>query len=125
MKRDIQLIRHLLLLIEESQIFDGIRLTQPSVGLIGITQWNVDAAAYNLTHMLEAGFLAGRITDARMPLISKLTWKGHDLLDDIRDPYVWSKALARLTIISSANIDLVVTLARAEARSRLGLLAES
>jgi hypothetical protein len=122
MKRDIELIRDLLLCIEESDVFNGTRLIQPEIGMIGITTWNVNEAGYNLTQLVEAGFIAGNVSEEPMPLISKLTWKGHDLLDDLRDPDVWKKTKSQLKAVSGGSFDLVMALARAEARSRLGLL---
>jgi hypothetical protein len=122
MKRDIELIRDLLLCIEESEIFNGTRLIKPEIGMIGITTWNVNEALYNITQLVEAGFIAGNVSEDQMPFISKLTWTGHDLLDDIRDPDVWKKTKNRLKAVSGGSVDLLMALARAEARLRLGLL---
>lgn len=45
---------------------------------------------YHLNMLVEAGYMTGKIA-MNAPVISKLTWQGHELLDDIRAPDIWAK----------------------------------
>jgi hypothetical protein len=85
MKRDMDLIRKILVEIEESSIegvpeFDGY---EPA---------NV---AYHCRLLLDAGLITAADVsshDGEAYLISGLTWAGHDFLDAARNETVWNKA---------------------------------
>jgi hypothetical protein len=124
MKRDMDMVRDLLLAIESDPQFDGIRQLQPEPGDIGITEANYSEAAYHLTLLVEAGMVEGR-TAMRMPIISKLTWQGHEFLDDIRSPEIWRKAKEGAGKVGRASIGFLWDLAKAYAKrlaqEKLGL----
>jgi len=54
-------------------------------------------------------------------VLNKLTWEGHEFLDDIRDQGIWNKTKERLKDIPSASIPVIVEIAKAEIKKRLGL----
>jgi hypothetical protein len=91
MKRDMDLIRTLLLWIESDQQLDGTRqvqLDQPND--IGITDHSYEEVAYHLNHLIDKGYVKG-LYAAQMPFVNQLTWAGHDFLDSVRDPEIWAK----------------------------------
>jgi len=125
MKHDIELMRDLLLGIEEADEFDGTRQIQPVVGMLAVRKDNYSQAAYLLTQLVEAGFVDGRNSTMPMPTISRLTWHCHELLDIIRIirvPDVWAKLKARMVTVSSVSIEMLGKLAQAEVGARLGLV---
>ena len=86
MKRNMDLIRDLLLLIEE-QDKDSSELKLP-------LEMDRTVVVYHLDLMEQAGFTKNNIHYAdNKPLwiYSKLTWDGHDFLDSIRNDTVWNK----------------------------------
>jgi hypothetical protein len=50
-----------------------------------------------------------------------LTWKGHEFLDDIRDPGVWQKTKERTKGVASVGVGFLWEIAKAEVRAKLGL----
>jgi hypothetical protein len=124
MKRDIELMRDLLLCIEAADGFDGARQIQPVVGMLTVRKDNYSQAAYLLTQLVEAGFIDRNKSTMPMPTISRLTWHGHEFLDIIRDPDVWAQLKARMVTVSSVSIELLGKLAQAEVGARLGLVHE-
>lgn len=56
-----------------------------------------------------------------MPVVNKLTWQGHELLDDIRDPDIWNKTKERAKVLSGVGVAFVWEIAKAEIKKKLGL----
>jgi Hypothetical protein (DUF2513) len=122
MRRDVDLVRDLLLQIEEDPRFDGTKWVHPATpDDIGITGHTFEEVAYHLTMMVEEGFVTGNIGMELIPSINKLTWKGHEFLDDIRDPYIWKKSKERAKVLMSVSIAFAWELAKAEIKRKLGL----
>ena len=86
MKRDWEIIRQVLISVEEDKFDEFVKETA-----------QVDVVIQNSVLLLEAGFLKGSyeylFADDRDKTldIDGLTWKGHELLDTIRSKPVWDK----------------------------------
>ena len=84
MKRDMELIRLLLLRQESGEAPKEL------------AAYSRDDVLYNLAQMGDAGFICASFSpDAETPdnvLIHRLTWAGHDFLDATRDSKIWKKA---------------------------------
>ena len=122
MKRDMDLIRDLLLKIESDPLYDGTRwvpVNKPAD--LGISNHSPEEVGYHLTMLIEAGLIKGKSGVELMPVLNKLTWEGHEFLDDIRDQGIWNKTKERLKDIPSASIPVIVEIAKAEIKKRLGL----
>ena len=83
---------------------------------------------YQLVLLVEAGFLNGQITlpNSNLPIfgpiaVARLTWQGHEFLDDIRDPQIWSKTKERAKAVASVGIGFLWEIAKAEIKKKLGL----
>ncbi|MGC2742832.1 MAG: DUF2513 domain-containing protein [Candidatus Angelobacter sp.] len=118
MKRDMDLVRELLLEIDNAPELDGQRwLPGENISIEGCSPEEI---CYHLNMLVEAGYITGKIAMA-MPVISKLTWQGHELLDDIRDPDIWAKTKEKAKAISGIGIALMWELAKAEIKKKLGI----
>jgi hypothetical protein len=112
------LVRDILLEIDKTPELDGSRWV-PGEN-ITIEGHSREELAYHLNMLVEAGFIRGEYTmDA--PLISKLTWQGHEFLDNVRDPDIWSKTKERAKKLSAIGLALLGELAKAEIKKKLGL----
>ena len=56
-----------------------------------------------------------------IPAISKLTWQGHEFLDNIKDPGIWGKTKKRVEGLPSVALKVVAAIAEAEVKKHLGL----
>lgn len=126
MKRDMDLVRDLLLGIERDPQFDGTRMLSPTKPKdLGITNHSMEEVSYHLAMLVEAGFVSGKATGLRIgtniPVISKLTWQGHEFLDDIRDPDIWTKTMERTKGLTSVGLAFVWEIAKAEIKTKLHL----
>ena len=86
MKRDMDLVRRLLFLIEEqNDTFSELKLPQDIDKTIAI---------YHLNLMEQAGLTENNIkyaSDEPYWVYSQLTWEGHDFLDSIKNDTIWDK----------------------------------
>lgn len=114
MKRDMDLVRNLLLAIESHPQLDGTGAIQPEEpGELGITDHSFEEVAYHLAMLIEAGLVEGQMTPMqRLPVISKLTWRGHDFLDTIRDPAIWRETKEGAKKAGGFSLELLSALAK-------------
>lgn len=90
MKRDLGLVRDLLLIIEEKQQNQPIQLSSND-GL----DYDDKEIQYNLSLMLDAQLIKGKDVssfEGLDVLINGITWQGHDFLDSARNKQVWEIA---------------------------------
>lgn len=112
MTRDMDLVRELLLAIDRDPVFDGLHQMEPDApDPLGITEYTYEQVAYHLTLLIEAGMVVGK-SGMRMPIITRLTWQGHDFLDSVRDPEIWAKTKKGALAAGGFTIDLIADLAK-------------
>ena len=88
MKRDMGLIREILLRIEETEEPSGSQ----EFRMEGFSKQETD---YNLNLLITGGLVEGQVARAFgnncSIFVDGLTWYGHDFLDAIRDDSIWKK----------------------------------
>ena len=90
MKRDMDLVRTLMLRLEEMHQAPRTTYTiPPDANKLTVDDTNIDKIGLHILMLINAGFIDCR----RMPQgefkFKGLTWKGHDFLDSVRDDQVW------------------------------------
>jgi hypothetical protein len=85
MKRDMDLIRQILLRVEEGE------------RTVATEDYTEDQILYHCELAIEAGLLEGRVIRGAQggvaaARIRKLTWAGHEFLDAARDQKIWNQA---------------------------------
>ena len=125
MKRDMDLIRELLL-----KIADADKPIAFSKMVPGRKERDKDyeIAAYHMQMLIEAGLVRAidaSTNDGKEWLNLELTWHGHDFLESIRDPTVWENTKDGAKKLGGVSLDVLVSLAKAylkaEAKKRLGI----
>ncbi len=122
MKRDMELIRTILLKVEADPRFDG-SVNPTDAATLSITDYSNAEVIYHLVMLVEAGFLDGNTKMRSMGNVPifKLTWAGHEFLDNVRDPEVWHKTKARVAATAGVALSVIAEIAKAEIMKRLGL----
>ena len=85
MKSDMDLVRNLLFLIEDTKIGEVLKVPD---------DMDREVVAYHLKIMEQAGYVINKIryADNKPYLIySEITWDGQELLDSIKNESVWRK----------------------------------
>jgi len=115
------LIRALLLRIEQDPTLDGTRWVGFTPAELGMEDRSPNEVGYHLDLLIEAGFVQGKSHGETIPAICKLTWQGHEFLDSIRDPGVWISTKERIKGLASVTLPVIAAIAEAEIKRRLGL----
>lgn len=130
MKRDMNLVRALLLHLESRLPGDensAILITKhmPDFDDADAPEY-ADRVIYHAVLLLEAGLIVGTARETeQLPCaydveIERMTWEGHDFLDSIRSDKVWRRVRERLaTVGGEASLDVVKQLAVQIARDLL------
>ncbi len=119
-KRDMELIRDILLKVEGDPRMDGSRFVVfDTSDFEGYSQAEI---AYHIDLLFENDFVKGVATlDAPAAAISRLTWRGHEFIADTRDPGIWEKVKERTKGLPDVAISAIWEIAKAEVRKRLNL----
>lgn len=117
MKRDNDLIKTILLFVEgsESKVF----FSQDAFPEGFPDDVPFDVVAYHSCLLLEHGLILGNLTNQSVT-INRLTWAGHDFLDDARDATLWNTAKQNAGKLSfTAFREVVKELAKTAAKVAL------
>jgi hypothetical protein len=121
MKRDMDLIRQLLLKVEALNLQQGTTaFFEASASELQVEGYTPDQIAYNLDLLFDERFVKGERGMTQFG-IAGLTWQGHELLDDIRDPEIWRRTKERTKAIAGLGLSFVWEIAKAEIKTTLGL----
>ncbi len=118
MKRDMDLIREMLLAIESAP--HGFA---PKIKIQGYTQEEI---GYHAVLLEEAGL--AKVNDITMEgsetpeaIVERLTWAGHEFLDSARDNRIWNQAKDKITKIGGASLQIWVMVLAGYIKQELGL----
>lgn len=116
MKRDMDLVREILLAVEASESPDGwITLELPERAPAELS--------YHVMLLHEAGMLIGMdlsTLDGTEWQPERLTYQGHEFLDTIRDSEVWKRTKAGAEQAGVASVAFVWDLAKAYGKQVIG-----
>lgn len=121
MKRDMDLIRELLLAIEkQDENPDGwIDFDQ-----LGLSDYPLKMLSYHVMLLKQAGLVeaqdfADPNPDGFLWLPKTITWNGHEFLDTIRDPEIWRRTRESARRAGGFSLDIVKGLAKGFIRKKL------
>ena len=121
MKRDMDLVRELLLRIEAQHIAAGsVLLLLYDRPPLKAENENMDEIAYAMRMIEGAGFLD--LTDTQPAIgvaLLGLSWRGHDFLDSVRDPEIWRKAKDGAQKAGGFTVGLLGELAKGLIRTQI------
>jgi hypothetical protein len=118
-KRDMDLVREVLIGIENDNRLDGTQFLR-----FALPDRDPHEVGYTVDRLIHAGLVTGsrdRRAHGQAPMVSGLTWEGHEFLDNIRDPGVWEETKERAKPLLSVSLAVLAELAKAEIKKRLGL----
>lgn len=114
MRRDMDLIRELMLKLEELPFSLGsVHTLTPGEEVMIFDGYSSDEIRYHLDLLIEAGFLvtAGGNMDGDTYL-ERLSIAGHDFVDSVRSPEVWAKTKKGAEAAGGFTVDLLKDLAK-------------
>lgn len=119
MKRDMDLIREILLAVEELD-------TPTETEALSLPGRSAQDVLHHAVLLVEAGLIKaeiGRYVGGGMDcLVERLTWAGHEFLDAARDETVWRKVRGKAGQVGgTVTLDLLMALLKAAVAERLGV----
>lgn len=112
MKRDMDLVRLILLELEALGQFPNGYYSIKVDELNCSDEYSYEVIAGHMQMMHGAGLYATYRTKNHWRLFVGLTWQGHDLLDSIRDPEIWSMTKDGAEKAGGFTIELLADLAK-------------
>lgn len=116
MKRDMDLIRTLLLEIEDKHDGSGRDVK------IKIEGRSHEEVTEHLFMLDEAGLIEGRDAShlqGRHMLVLRMTWHGHEFLDGIRDPKIWAETKEGAKKVGAFSLDVLSAIARGIVKKKI------
>jgi Hypothetical protein (DUF2513) len=118
MKRDMDLIRDLLLAVEGGQ--KNFNFASKAFALAvgfpdetGLSDEESSQKVHHINLLQKAGFIElVTVSATDQFFVSGLTWEGHDLVDSIRDPNTWKKTKEGAFAAGGWTFDLLRDLAK-------------
>lgn len=121
MKRDMDLVRKILIQINE---FDHGFVSDPFV----VEGYSDEEVGYNCFILAEAGLIIAEEntsygSDVRSPTAQpiRLTWEGHEFVDKILDDDIWSNAKTAVSKVGDASLGIWSTVLTQIILKNLGL----
>lgn len=125
MRRDMALVREVLLKVEALDVPPGAKVVlrgyrgfdedEADIQVDGFEAGDVDR---HLRLLVDAGFLTGKIASDGV-VTEGLSWAGCEFLDTVRSPEVWKKTEAAASKIGGVGITVLTEVAKAVAKSLL------
>lgn len=119
MKRDLDLLRNMLLLIEESMP----EITNDDFAELSD---NPQLIAFHIQLLIDAGFIAyydaSTIGNPNYFIITRMTFAGCEYLDSVRSTKIWEQAKQKLSAVGgSATLDVITSLCADLVKAQLGI----
>jgi len=118
MKRDMDLIRAILLAVESDP--HGIA---PKIEIPDYTEEQIGYHAFllgeaGLAEVRDVTSYSGKSPEAQ---VTRLTWAGHEFLDSARDNHIWNQAKDIIGKVGSASMQIWIAVLTQLAQKKLGL----
>jgi len=117
MKRDMDLIRSILLKVEESK--------RPwCEGIMEVAGYELGAVTYHLRLLIQAGYITAlELPDSNTEYgyllqDAQMTWLGHEFLEQVRDPEIWRRTKDGAEKVGSWSFSFLGSLAKGLAKQK-------
>ena len=118
MKRDMDLIREMLLAIEAHPSGFGLKIEIPNY-----TEEQINYHAFLLGEagLAEVSSITTNYSKSPEAMVKHLTWAGHEFLDSARDNTIWNQAKDKIGMIGGAAIQVWIDLIIEQGKKQLGI----
>ncbi|MEH2517658.1 hypothetical protein V1279_003231 [Bradyrhizobium sp. AZCC 1610] len=129
MKRDLDLVREIMLALENSPQLNGRAFREGYASEFAkLEGHNDDVLAYHMMLIIDEGWIDGeyRRTSGQF-VLTRITADGHDFLDSTRQPDIWAKAKSIAKSSGAETLrfawDIAKSIAKAEITRHLGQIS--
>jgi len=121
MKRDMDLVRRLLLYLEDNLDYEPLRSEE-----IHIEGYSDAQIGYHLQIMTDGGLIDIIDTNCMGStvftcFVRGMTWSGHEFLDSVKSETTWNGVKVALKPVGSASLAVITSIATSLVKQQLGL----
>ncbi|MCX6062261.1 MAG: DUF2513 domain-containing protein [Campylobacterales bacterium] len=125
MKRDLDLIREIMLVLEDKMEYGKNFTSDRLFGTMQNETLSIEKLLYHIGLLVEANFIGAReekyINSTRDFIITTVTSEGQDFLDTIRQQNTWEIVKAKTVEIGGFSLPLIIELGKDYLKKQLGL----
>ncbi|KAB7782898.1 DUF2513 domain-containing protein [Methylorubrum populi] len=126
MRRDLDLIRELLLRLENFEVAPGeMEIASSDAEALAVEGYTAEQIAHHLIWLLDGGLVVGENEFDGSIGFRRLSWQGCEYLDAVRDPEVWRRTKEGVSTVGGAGMSFAWEITKAYgkqlAKDRLGL----
>ena len=116
MKRNMELVRELLLRVEADEGFGSL-----------VSKYSQEEIVGHVEILLDAKLLEGKVYhdlsgDPGSAYIQRLTWAGHEFLDNARNDTAWKNVMEKVKGVgATASFEILVELLKSAVKSCIGM----
>ncbi|MGG0619209.1 DUF2513 domain-containing protein [Bacillus altitudinis] len=114
-------IRDLLLGLEENLNYNQSMKRERFISMSNLSEYDKNESIYTLKKMVEAGYILATFPNNIDFVIEDITYSGHQFLDNIRDPEIWSKTKVAASKVAGVSLSVLGELALGFVRQSVGL----
>ena len=121
MKRDMDLIRELMLRLEACQLgLGGVAIITSGDPLVAVPGKSEEEIYYHLNLIQQAGLIDAPGSQPMLGVtLAGLTWRGHDFVDSVRDPAIWRLTEEGARRAGGFSVDLLLALAKGLIKTKI------
>lgn len=122
MKRDMELVRTLLLRLESQHRGVGVIVFDYGDEELAVDGYEPATIMGHLGLIVDAGLAHGRLGGTGSFSFDGLTWSGHDFVDNVRDEEIWRRTKEGVSLAGGFTFDLMKGLAKGFVRKKIETL---
>lgn len=119
MRRDMDLIRTLLLRLEELHQTIGTIHFDFDDDDLRFEGYDPIIVALHIKLMAEGGLIEAKVTGQGAAMFNSITWAGSDFLDSVRDDQIWRRTKEGLNQAGGFTLDIAKSLAKGLVKKQL------
>lgn len=126
MKRDMDLIRKVLLYIEKQHVGKTL-VIQPSSPAAAELDVDQGILIYHIRLLCDAGYLDGSVKSMSrgdldgIAIVHGIRWQGHEFLDAVRDDTVWREVKRQIEKVPAMTLAAVIPMVVQWVKEKIGL----
>lgn len=126
MKRDLDLIRAIMLVLEENMEYDKNFQSAKLFEIMKDESLSLEKLAYHIGLLVEGGFIQAKefkfqSSEPTVYLINTITPQGHDFIDTIRQDTIWNKTKEKAHKVVGFSLSLLVDIGKEYLKKQIGI----
>ncbi|MCX6073196.1 MAG: DUF2513 domain-containing protein [Campylobacterales bacterium] len=125
MKRDLDLIRDIMLTLEEKMDYGQNISSEQLFEIMKNDMLSIKKLTYHIGLLVEANYIKAKelktYSDGSIFTINTITFDGQDFIDALRDSKIWNEVKGKFSEIGSSALSVMIDLGKDYLKKQIGL----